>query len=98
KRATYDPESVGHFGLAKECYRQSTAPIRRYPDLTVHRLIRRYLIDGKLDKKTMDAWGEILPELARHTSERERTAIDAEREVNDLKKAEYMQDKIGEEY
>lgn len=98
KQAKYDPQNVGHFGLATEFYTHFTAPIRRYPDLTVHRLIRTYLIDGKLDKKTMDAWREILPELARHTSERERTAIDAEREVNDLKKAEYMQDKIGEEF
>src|SRR5699024_7600434 len=98
KQAKYDPQNVGHFGLATEFYTHFTAPIRRYPDLTVHRLIRTYLIDGKLDKKTMDAWREKLPELARHTSERERTAVDAEREVNDLKKAEYMQDKIGEEY
>ena len=98
KQAKYDPQNVGHFGLATEFYTHFTAPIRRYPDLTVHRLIRTYLIDGKLDKKTMDAWREKLPELARHTSERERTAIDAEREVDDLKKAEYMQDKIGEEY
>lgn len=98
KQAKYDPENVGHFGLASEFYTHFTAPIRRYPDLTVHRLIRTYLLEGKLDKRTTDKWKEILPELARHTSERERTAVDAEREVNDLKKAEYMEERIGEEF
>ncbi len=98
KQAKYDPQNVGHFGLATEFYTHFTAPIRRYPDLTVHRLIRTYLIEGKMDQKTLDQWKGILPDLAQHTSERERTAVDAEREVNDLKKAEYMQDKIGEEY
>lgn len=98
KQAKYDPHSVGHFGLATEFYTHFTAPIRRYPDLTVHRLIRTYLLEGKMDKKTQNRWKEILPDLAQHTSERERTAVEAEREVNDLKKAEYMQDKIGEEY
>lgn len=98
KQAKYDPNSIGHFGLATEFYTHFTAPIRRYPDLTVHRLIRTYLLEGKMDKRTRDQWKERLPDLAQHTSERERTAVDAEREVNDLKKAEYMQDKIGEEY
>lgn len=98
KQAKYDPGNIGHFGLASEFYTHFTAPIRRYPDLTVHRLIRTYLLDGKMDKKTQHTWEEKLPGIAQHTSERERTAIDAEREVNDLKKAEYMQDKIGEEY
>lgn len=98
KQAKYDPGNVGHFGLATEFYTHFTAPIRRYPDLIVHRLIRTYLINGKMDQKTMNEWKDKLPEIARHTSERERLSIDAEREVDDLKKAEFMEDKIGEEY
>ena len=98
KQAKYDPQSVGHFGLATEFYTHFTSPIRRYPDLIVHRLIRTYLLNKQLDKKTADKWKEKLPEIARHTSETERAAIDAEREVDDLKKAEYMEEKIGEEY
>lgn len=98
KQAKYDPQGIGHFGLATEFYTHFTSPIRRYPDLTVHRLIRTYLLDKKMDKKTLDRWKEILPDIARHTSEMERASVEAEREVDDLKKAEYMADKIGEEY
>ncbi|MFC3041350.1 ribonuclease R [Virgibacillus xinjiangensis] len=98
QQAKYDPRSVGHFGLATEFYTHFTSPIRRYPDLIVHRLIRTYLLEKKLDKKTTQQWKEKMPEIARHTSERERAAVDAERETDDLKKAEYMQDKIGEEF
>ncbi|MCG1026909.1 ribonuclease R [Virgibacillus halodenitrificans] len=98
KQAKYDAQSIGHFGLATEFYTHFTSPIRRYPDLIVHRLIRTYLINKKMDKKTIAKWKEAMPEIARHTSERERTAVDAERETDDLKKAEFMQDKIGEEY
>lgn len=98
KQAKYDPKSVGHFGLATDFYTHFTSPIRRYPDLIVHRLIRTYLINNKLDGKTQSKWKEKLPEIAKHTSERERVAVDAERETDDLKKAEYMQDKIGEEF
>src|SRR5690625_3638810 len=98
KQAKYDPHSVGHFGLSTEFYTHFTAPIRRYPDLIVHRLIRTYLLNGNMDKATLDSWKEKLPEIARHSSEMERAAVEAEREVDDLKKAEYMQDKIGEEY
>ncbi|HET7615953.1 MAG TPA: S1 RNA-binding domain-containing protein, partial [Bacillales bacterium] len=75
-----------------------TSPIRRYPDLIVHRLIRTYLIEGKVDRKTRKSWERELPEIAKHTSERERRAVDAERETDDLKKAEFMKDKIGEEF
>lgn len=98
QQAKYDPQSVGHFGLATDFYTHFTSPIRRYPDLTVHRLIRTYLIEKKMDSKTIKHWKEKMPEIARHTSERERAAVDAERETDDLKKAEYMQDKIGEEF
>ncbi|WP_249871248.1 ribonuclease R [Oceanobacillus saliphilus] len=98
KQAKYDPQGVGHFGLATEFYTHFTSPIRRYPDLIVHRLIRTYLINNQLDKKTTGQWKDRLPEIARHTSERERRAVDAERDTDELKKAEFMKDKIGEEY
>ncbi|MBM7540113.1 ribonuclease R [Amphibacillus cookii] len=98
KQAKYDPNSVGHFGLATQFYTHFTSPIRRYPDLIVHRLIRTYLIEGKVDHKTQNAWKGKLSDIAKHTSERERVAVDAERETDDLKKAEFMQDKIGEEF
>src|SRR5699024_9992591 len=94
KQAKYDPKSIGHFGLATQFYTHFTSPVRRYPDLMVHRLIRNYLINKKMDQKTVDKWKEELPELARHSSETERTAVDAERDVDDMKKAEYMLDKI----
>lgn len=98
KQAKYDPESVGHFGLSTEFYTHFTSPIRRYPDLIVHRLIRTYLIQGKLDNATQDKWKEKLPEIAEHSSNMERRAVEAERETDSMKKAEYMMDKIGEEY
>lgn len=98
QQAKYDPESLGHFGLSAEFYTHFTSPIRRYPDLIVHRLIRTYLVEGKLDQATKEKWNAILPEIADHTSKRERRSVDAERETDDLKKAEYMLDKIGEEY
>ncbi|WP_067727163.1 ribonuclease R [Oceanobacillus damuensis] len=98
KQAKYDPQGVGHFGLATEFYTHFTSPIRRYPDLIVHRLIRTFLINNELDKKTAAHWKDRMPEVARHTSERERRAVDAERDTDDLKKAEFMKDKIGEEF
>jgi ribonuclease R len=98
KQAKYAPESVGHFGLATQFYTHFTAPIRRYPDLIVHRLIRTYLFNNQMDRKTLSRWREALPEIAKHTSDMERRAVDAERETDDLKKAEYMEDKVGEEF
>src|SRR5690625_3397475 len=98
KQAKYDPKSIGHFGLATEFYTPFTSPIRRYPDLTVHRLIRTYLIKKEMNHQIIDKWKEDMPDIARHSSEAERTAVDAERDVDDMKKAEYMLDKIGEEY
>ncbi|BBU38503.1 ribonuclease R [Aeribacillus pallidus] len=98
KQAKYYPESVGHFGLSTEFYTHFTSPIRRYPDLIVHRLIRKYLLEGKIDEKTQMKWASILPEIAEHSSNMERRAVDAERETDDLKKAEFMLDKIGEEF
>ncbi|WP_407071837.1 ribonuclease R [Pueribacillus theae] len=98
KQAKYDPKSLGHFGLSTDFYTHFTSPIRRYPDLVVHRLIRTYLFENKMDGNTQEKWNEKLPEIARHSSERERLAVDAERETDDLKKAQYMEDKIGQEF
>ena len=98
QKARYSEESLGHFGLAAEFYTHFTSPIRRYPDLVVHRLIRRYLFDQDLSKETLDYYTAIMPEIGEQTSKRERDAIDAEREVEDMKKAEYMEKHIGETY
>ncbi|MCA0971674.1 ribonuclease R [Halobacillus litoralis] len=98
QQAKYDPQSLGHFGLATDFYTHFTSPIRRYPDLIVHRLIRTYVVEKQLDDRTQKHWKDQMPEIARHSSEMERAAVDAERETDDLKKAEFMQDKIGEEY
>ncbi|WP_420489878.1 ribonuclease R [Neobacillus drentensis] len=98
QQAKYNPDSLGHFGLSTEFYTHFTSPIRRYPDTIVHRLIRTYLIEGKLDERTREKWNARLPEIADHSSKMERRAVDAERETDELKKAEYMEDKIGVEY
>ncbi|MFX3622917.1 MAG: ribonuclease R [Ectobacillus sp.] len=98
KQARYDAESLGHFGLSTEFYTHFTSPIRRYPDTIVHRLIRTYLIEGKMDEETQALWREKLPQIAEHSSNMERRAVEAERETDELKKAEFMLDKIGEEY
>lgn len=98
KQAKYDPASLGHFGLSTKFYTHFTSPIRRYPDLIVHRLIRTYLFENKMDEDTQAYWSEKLPAIAVHTSQRERVADDAERETEDLKKAQFMVDKIGEEF
>ncbi|WP_019121154.1 ribonuclease R [Brevibacillus massiliensis] len=98
KQARYDSESLGHFGLSTDFYTHFTSPIRRYPDLIVHRLIREWLESGKMSEKREAYWAERLPIIAEHASQRERVAVDAERETDDLKKAEYMQERIGEEF
>lgn len=98
QQAKYEPENLGHFGLATEFYTHFTSPIRRYPDLIVHRLIRTYLIEGKMDESTREKWNSKLPAIADHSSRMERRAVDAERETEELKKAEFMEDKIGEEF
>ncbi|MBB5173467.1 ribonuclease R [Texcoconibacillus texcoconensis] len=98
KQARYEKENLGHFGLSTDFYTHFTSPIRRYPDLIVHRLIRDYLIDGRPTEDKKEDWDEKLGEIAKHTSDMERRAVDAERETDDLKKAEYMEDKIGETF
>ena len=98
QQAKYYPESIGHFGLSTDYYTHFTSPIRRYPDLIVHRLIRTYLIEGDVSKETTFKWAQVMDEIADHTSDRERRAVDAERDTDALKKAQYMSDKIGEEF
>lgn len=98
QQAKYDPECLGHFGLSTRFYTHFTSPIRRYPDTIVHRLIRTYLIEGKMDQAIREKWNAQLPEIADHSSKMERRAVEAERETDELKKAEYMEDKIGEEF
>lgn len=98
QKAVYDKENIGHYGLASKCYTHFTSPIRRYPDLMVHRLLRKYLYENKIDEQTINTYEYKLKDITQHSSERERAAVDCEREVDDMKKAEYMQDHIGEEF
>ena len=100
KQAKYDAESLGHFGLAAEFYSHFTSPIRRYPDLVIHRVIREVLeaaAAGCRRRGTM-RWRRACRTLPQQSSERERVAVDAERDTERLKKAEFMLDKIGEEF
>ncbi len=98
QKAVYRPENLGHYGLASQCYTHFTSPIRRYPDTTVHRLLRTYLFDKHLDMGTVRKWEEKLVYIAEHSSDRERASVDCEREVEDMKMAEYMEGHIGEEF
>lgn len=98
QQAKYFEESLGHFGLSADFYTHFTSPIRRYPDLIVHRLIRTYLLEKDVSSETIAHWNANMSEIAQHTSERERRAVDAERDTDALKKAQYMLDKIGEEF
>jgi len=96
KQAFYGPVNLGHFGLASECYTHFTSPIRRYPDLTIHRIIREVITGGGLSERRKEELYELLPLVAERSSERERTAIEAERESVEMKSVEYMKRKIGE--
>ena len=95
KQARYTPENTGHFGLAANYYTHFTSPIRRYPDLQIHRIIKDNL-RGRMDAKRIEHYQGILPEVTKHSSEMERRADEAERETIKLKKVEYMQAHIGE--
>jgi ribonuclease R len=97
QKARYAPENLGHFGLAASSYTHFTSPIRRYPDLVVHRALRAAR-HAALTEEMREEWTEELPEVARHTSEMERRADDAERELLQWKKVKFMADKVGDEF
>lgn len=96
QQAKYLEDNYGHYGLAAEYYTHFTSPIRRYPDLIVHRLIRSYQNNSSDENQAY--WAEEIPEIAFHSSQMERRAVTTEREVDALKKAEFMADHVGEEF
>lgn len=105
KQARYAAENLGHFGLAAPCYTHFTSPIRRYPDLIVHRILKWLLPHtqaeerrGKRSGVPFPGYPAHLPEMGEHTSKRERVAMEAERDVVELMKIRFMEDKVGEEY
>ena len=98
QKAIYDTNNIGHFGIASKCYTHFTSPIRRYPDTTVHRLLHTYLFDNNINNDTINYYERELPFVAEHTSNMERRSIECERAVDDMKKAEYMMEHIGEEF
>ncbi|HEY8552196.1 MAG TPA: ribonuclease R [Thermaerobacter sp.] len=98
KRARYATEALGHFGLAARFYCHFTSPIRRYPDLVVHRIVKELVTRGSLPPERVEQLEAILPEIADHCSQQERVAEEAERESVDLKKVQFMVDKVGETY
>lgn len=98
RKADYRKENLGHFGLASKCYTHFTAPIRRYPDITVHRLLRTYFIDKKLNMDTINYLEKKLAYISEHSSKKEQSSVECEREVEAMKMAEYMEQHIGKTY
>jgi ribonuclease R len=98
QKAIYDTTNIGHFGLGSKCYTHFTSPIRRFPDTTVHRLLHKYIFDGKNDLETQKGEELKLIDIAKHSSQKERDSVECEREVDDMKMAEYMMNHIGESY
>lgn len=98
QKAVYKEINIGHYGLASKCYTHFTSPIRRYPDTTVHRLLRTYLFNHDINSDTIKHWEEKLPVVAEISSSREKASVNCEREVEDMKMAEYMEDHIGEKF
>ena len=98
KQARYSPVNVGHFGLASECYTHFTSPIRRYPDLVVHRVLREVLTRKTLSDARLNELETILPDMAFHSSKMERQADEAERSVLNAMRVWFMKDKVGEEF
>ena len=98
-KAIYSPENIGHFALALKIYTHFTSPIRRYPDLMIHRMLHRYFFskDG-INEENIEHFKEILGDIAIHSSEMERNADECERDVEEMKMAEYMSNHIDEEY
>lgn len=97
QKARYAPDNLQHFGLASTCYCHFTSPIRRYPDLVIHRVLKAYLERNDAAGRRLSRINADLPELATHTSERERAATDAERESIKVRLLEHMEDRVGEE-
>lgn len=95
-KAVYSNENIGHFGLGSKCYSHFTSPIRRYPDLILHRLVKDYT--ENYSEETIEKWENSLGEMANHCSIKEQDAVKCERDVDDMKKAEYMENHIGEEF
>jgi len=95
-KAKYSDINIGHFGIASKRYSHFTSPIRRYPDLTLHRLVKEYT--SNMGSRTVSYWKDKLFDIATQSSKKEQDAIDCERDVEKMKKAEYMEDHIGEEY
>ena len=98
RKAEYRAENLGHFGLASRAYTHFTSPIRRFPDLSVHRLLKTYLVKHDMSMTTINTLSTSLIEIASHSSEREVAAVEAERDVDQMKMAEYMEGRIGEEF
>lgn len=98
RKAEYSKENIGHFGLASKAYTHFTSPIRRFPDLTVHRLLKKYLVEKDFSMATINYLNNALVSIAQHSSEREVAGQNAERDVDDMKMAEYMESHIGEIY
>ena len=98
KKAIYSIENLGHFGLASKCYCHFTSPIRRYPDLTVHRVLKMILHGDNVTGADLDNLSKMLDKEAIHSSLKEKNSVECERDVDDMKMAEYMMDHIGEEY
>ncbi len=95
-KAIYSEENIGHFGLGSKCYSHFTSPIRRYPDLILHRLVKDYT--EHYSDEIIEYWSNNLPEMSNHCSIKEQDAQKCERDVDDMKKAEYMEEHIGEEF
>lgn len=98
KKAEYSKDNIGHFGLASKVYTHFTSPIRRFPDLTVHRMLKKYLVEKDLSMATINYYETALVDIAEHSSEKEVASVNAERDVLDMKMAEYMESHIGEIY
>lgn len=97
-KAVYSTRNIGHFGISSRSYTHFTSPIRRYPDTMIHRLLRTYLFNNDVSNETVNFYNEHLIYVCEQSSERERASVECEREVDDMKKAEYMVSHIGEEY
>lgn len=98
-KAIYSPENIGHFALASKIYTHFTSPIRRYPDLMIHRMLHRYFFEENgINDDNINHFEEILGDIGIHSSETERNSDECERDVEDMKMAEYMEDHIGEEF